>query len=257
MSHLTPSGQQSPFDSIQLPGELWSARDLMPILGYDKWQNFEDAIDRAKASIEAQKIPLSSHVTDASKLVDRPQGGSIQRGDFHLSRFACYLIAMNGDPRKPEIAAAQAYFAIKTREAEVATTESDDEVIHRALTITAKRVEALTAKVAELEPKAEFFDNLMDANGLYSMEATAKSLGYGRNVLYRDLRRLGILQGNNLPYQRHAHHFKVIPGTYTNRKTGELVPTATTWVRPSGLDYLRRKLAEAVEAVQLSIGADA
>ncbi len=97
-------------------------------------------------------------------------------------------------------------------------------------------------------PKAEAYDALMDAHGLYSMQAAAKALGYGPNVLYRHLRRLGILQGNNLPYQRYMHHFEVKTGTYRNR-SGELVPTATTMVRPSGLDFLRRKLAQAAEAV--------
>ena len=97
-------------------------------------------------------------------------------------------------------------------------------------------------------PKAEAYDALMDAQGLYSVQAAAKALGYGPNVLYRHLRRLGILQGNNLPYQRYMHHFDVKTGTYRNR-SGELVPTATTMVRPSGLDFLRRKLAQAAEAV--------
>jgi anti-repressor protein len=97
-------------------------------------------------------------------------------------------------------------------------------------------------------PKAEAYDALMDAHGLYSMQAAAKALGYGPNVLYRHLRRLGVLQGNNLPYQRYMHHFDVKAGTYRNR-AGELVPTATTMVRPSGVDFLRRKLAQAAEAV--------
>jgi anti-repressor protein len=95
-------------------------------------------------------------------------------------------------------------------------------------------------------PKAEAYDALMDSSGLYSMQAAAKALGYGPNILYRDLRRLGILQGNNLPYQRYMHHFEVKTGTYRNRSQ-ELVPTATTMVRPAGLDFLRRKLAQAAE----------
>lgn len=97
-------------------------------------------------------------------------------------------------------------------------------------------------------PKAEAYDALMDASGLYSMQAAAKALGYGPNILYRDLRRLGILQSNNLPYQRYAHHFDVKLGSYRNKRN-ELVPTATTMVRPAGLDFLRRKLARAAEAV--------
>jgi prophage antirepressor-like protein len=95
-------------------------------------------------------------------------------------------------------------------------------------------------------PKAEAYDALMYAQGLYSMQAAAKALGYGPNILYRDLRRLGILQGNNLPYQRYMHHFEVKTGTYRNRSQ-ELVPTATTMIRPAGLDFLRRKLAKAAE----------
>jgi prophage antirepressor-like protein len=109
----------------------------------------------------------------------------------------------------------------------------------RQLADTCEQLEAVA-------PKAEAYDALMDASGLYSMQAAAKALGYGPNVLFRDLRRLGILQGNNLPYQRYMHHFDVKAGTYRNR-SHELVPTATTMVRPAGLDFLRRKLAQATE----------
>lgn len=107
----------------------------------------------------------------------------------------------------------------------------------RQLADTCEQLEAIA-------PKAEAYDALMDADGLYSMQAAAKALGYGPNILYRDLRRLGILQGNNLPYQRYMHHFDVKLGSYRNR-AGETVPTTTTMVRPAGLDFLRKKLAQA------------
>lgn len=99
-------------------------------------------------------------------------------------------------------------------------------------------------QIEVLAPKAEAYDALVDADGLLSMQAAAKALGYGPNILYRDLRRLGILQGNNLPYQRYMHHFDVKLGSYRNR-AGETVPTTTTMVRPAGLDFLRKKLAQA------------
>jgi len=73
---------------------------------------------------------------------------------------------------------------------------------------------------------------------------------WGRNVMMRELRRAGVLQGNNLPYRRYAHHFKVIPGTREHPKTHELIPTATTHVLPSGVEFIRKRLAtcEAVSA---------
>jgi anti-repressor protein len=111
----------------------------------------------------------------------------------------------------------------------------------RQLADTSEQLEAVA-------PKAEAYDALMDASGLYSVQAAAKALGYGPNILYRDLRRMGILQGNNLPYQRYLHHFEVKLGSYKNR-AGEMVPTTTTMVRPAGLDFLRRKLAQSADAV--------
>lgn len=97
-------------------------------------------------------------------------------------------------------------------------------------------------RIAELEPKAEFYDELMDADGCYSMQAAANVLGWGRNVMMRELRRAGVLQGNNLPYRRYSHHFKVIPGTRTHPQSGETIPTAKTYVLPSGLAFLRKRL---------------
>ena len=111
----------------------------------------------------------------------------------------------------------------------------------RQLADTHERLEAVA-------PKVEAYEALMESTGLLSMQATAKALGYGPNILFRDLRRLGILQGNNLPFQKYAHHFDVRLGSYRNRRN-ELVPTATTMVRPAGLDFLRRKLTQATEAV--------
>jgi DNA-damage-inducible protein D len=98
----------SPFDSIRRyhadGSEFWDARELMKLLGYAKWERFADAIERAKTSCE---ISGNDWAVNASH--HREASGKTQRETVHLSRFACYLIAMNGDPRKPEIASAQSY----------------------------------------------------------------------------------------------------------------------------------------------------
>jgi len=247
------SASASPFDAIRMTdpvdGDLWSARDLMPLLGYDEWRNFAGVIDRAQAACANAGVRVTGNFVAANKVSGARGPAQL---DFILSRYACYLVAMNGDPRKPEIAAAQTYFAIKTREAEIALPAlTEDEIVHQALAITARRVDELTAKVAELEPKAEFYDDLMDADGTYSFQAVANILGWGRNVMIRELRRAGVLQGNRLPYQRYAHHFKVIPTTYVNRGTGETVPTATTTVLPSGIEFIRKRLARTELGVEV------
>ncbi len=99
--------------------EFWSARDLQPLLGYDKWQKFEQAIERAKTACEQTGNVVADHFTGAGKMIIAGKGAQRQVKDYNLSRFACYLIAQNGDPRKPEIATAQVYFAIATRQNEL------------------------------------------------------------------------------------------------------------------------------------------
>lgn len=260
MTHdITPrDGGKSPFDAIRRVTpegrEYWTARDLMPIMGYPEWREFRPAIERAMASAKAQGETVTTLFgVFTEKTAGRP------REDFRLTRFAAYLVAMNGDPRKSEVAAAQAYFAIKTREAETAPAlpMSEDEIVLHALQIQNRKIEVLTAKVAADAPKVEAFDELMESDGTYSMNATAKVLGWGRNVMMRELRRLGVLQGNNLPYQRYEHHFKVVPQTYKNRRTGETIPTATTFVRPAGVEFLRKKLTQSTLSVPIREAVDA
>ena len=122
----------SPFDSIkhfdESGNEYWSARELMPLLGYSTWQRFNDAIDRAKLSIQNTGGCIKSNITEAANLVKRAHGGGSSQLNYRLSRYACYLVAMNGDPRKPEIAAAQAYFVAKTRQAEVVIPQQSEEL---------------------------------------------------------------------------------------------------------------------------------
>ena len=92
--------------------DFWSAREMMPILGYETWRRFMDALDRAKQACIESGYAIANHFVESGKMVDIGSGATRQIGDIILSRYACYLVTMNGDPAKPEIATAQAYFAI-------------------------------------------------------------------------------------------------------------------------------------------------
>lgn len=106
--------------AIEIDGvECWSARDLCGLLGYAKWSNFETAIAKAKVACESAGMIVSDHFADAGKKVELGSGSVRTLNDYLLTRYACYLIAQNGDPRKMEIAFAQNYFAVQTRRAEL------------------------------------------------------------------------------------------------------------------------------------------
>lgn len=117
MNYTGAASGVSPFDQIKRirpdGTEYWTARDLMPLLGYDRWDRVPEVIDRACASAKN-----SGHAVDSLFRAYSEKTGGRPRENYELARFACYLVAMNGDPRKPEIAAAQAYFAVRTRQAE-------------------------------------------------------------------------------------------------------------------------------------------
>ena len=99
--------------------EYWRARDLMPLLGYTRWENFNNAIQRAMESCETSGVNVSDHFRGVTKMIDLAKGAQREVPDYMLTRYACYLIAQNGDPRKDEIAFAQSYFAIQTRKQEL------------------------------------------------------------------------------------------------------------------------------------------
>lgn len=98
--------------------EYWEARELMPVLEYKQWRRFSETIDRAKEACQGSNNKVADHFANVGKIV---KAGATSKPieDYHLSRYACYLIAMNGDPRKQAIALAQTYFAVKTRQQEL------------------------------------------------------------------------------------------------------------------------------------------
>ena len=99
--------------------EFWLARDLQHLLGYEQWKNFKTVIDKARTACEMAEHRASHHFAGVGKTIKMPKGAEKTVDDFMLTRYACYLIAQNGDPRKEEIAFAQTYFAVQTRKLEI------------------------------------------------------------------------------------------------------------------------------------------
>lgn len=104
--------------------EFWSARDLAPLLDYKDWRNFLKVIQKAQQACEASGHETSDHFVGANKMVSLGSGSQRELDDFHLTRYACYLVVQNGDPSKAVIAAGQTYFALQTRRQELSDDES-------------------------------------------------------------------------------------------------------------------------------------
>ncbi|SKX38284.1 gp54 protein [Mycobacteroides abscessus subsp. massiliense] len=251
----------SPFDAIRrltdAGREYWSARDLMPLLGYDSWRRFADAVGRAKIAARNSGHEVTRLFASAVK---KSEGRDAE--DYHLSRYACYLVALNGDPRKPEIAAAQTYFVIKTREAEVvqhqipqtyaAALRAAADQTERAELAEAKVAELEPkAEVAELEPKAEVADRLLDADGDLSVRDAAQALTragikVGATRLFAELeRRRWIKRGGEdgrwrvLQSAIETGYMSVLPQSHYHPKTGVLVlDPPQPRVTPKGIQRL-------------------
>lgn len=99
--------------------EFWYARELQPLLGYARWENFELVIKKAKAACENAGGNIEDHFRDVTKMIKLAKNAEREVKEYTLTRYACYLIAQNGDPRKGEIAFAQSYFAVQTRKQEI------------------------------------------------------------------------------------------------------------------------------------------
>lgn len=267
---LMSSRGTSPFDAIRLTDEAglgyWSARDLMPLLDYDRWERFEDAVARAEAAINNSDEAARDHIRGAAKMVTLGSGARRNIIDYHLTRYGAYMVAMNSDPRKSAVAAAQSYFAIKTREAETRPALPDLSTAEGVLVMaeqfaaTARELVAERARVAELTPRAEVADRLLDADGDLSVADAAKALtragiDTGATRMFKTLAGLRWIYRGQADGRWHVYQSAIetgwmsaLPQSHFHPKTGELVMDAPQpRVTPKGLQRLMRELTPAVE----------
>ena len=154
--------------------EFWYARELQVALEYTEWRNFEKSVKRAKEACSASGFVETDHFVDVNKMIDLAKGAQRKIADIKLSRYACYLIVMNGDPRKEVIALGQTYFAVKTRQQEIADnvaqlSEDDKRLAIRDEVTIRNKFLASSAKAAGVVTPADYavFQN-RGYQGLYN-----------------------------------------------------------------------------------------
>lgn len=163
--------------------EIWFARDLQPLLGYARWENFQVAINRAVESCKTQGVNVDDHFREVTKMVTLGSGATREVQDYMLTRYACYLIAQNGDPRKEQIAFAQSYFAVQTRKAELI----EERLNHISRIETRERLRA-----SEKQLSQNIYERGVDEKGFGRIRSKGDTALFGGHTTEDTKQRLGI-----------------------------------------------------------------
>ena len=163
--------------------EIWFARDLQPLLGYARWENFQVAINRAVESCKTQGVNVDDHFREVTKMVTLGSGATREVQDYMLTRYACYLIAQNGDPRKEQIAFAQSYFAVQTRKAELI----EERLNHISRLETRERLRA-----SEKQLSQNIYERGVDEKGFGRIRSKGDTALFGGHTTEDMKQRLGI-----------------------------------------------------------------
>jgi len=174
---------------VQEDVEFWFARDLQGLLGYTEWRNFSKVIEKARESCKNANNPILDHFVDVNKSIPVPKGGERDIEDILLTRYACYLIAQNGDPRKEEIAFAQSYFAVQTRKQEII-----EDHIRLAERLKARK----QLKDSEKELSRNIYERGVDESGFARIRSKGDMALFGGHTTHMMKKRLEVAENRPL-----------------------------------------------------------